>query len=57
MDDISNELNTKINREVMIKDALVSAREEVKRKRPITRSKIEDLKELAQLEDNWMNDD
>ncbi len=53
---INNELNDKISREVMIKSAIVSAKDKVKAKRPITRSKIEDLQELTRLEDNWMEE-
>jgi len=56
MKDVNKELLNKISREVMIKDAMVLARENDKLKRPVTRSRIEDLQDMAKLQDDWMND-
>lgn len=52
---IRDELKKTIEREVMIKKANDKAKSAMKVKRPITRRAIEDLKELAALEDDWIN--
>jgi len=55
MQGINVTLNQAIKEEVTAKRAAKSAKDLVKLRRPITRSNIEDIKELAKLEDDWMN--
>ncbi len=58
MKGINKELDEKIKRECMLKDALNAARDTVKEQRPVVRRKIEDIKELHELkklEDDWLN--
>ena len=52
---IRDELKNTIEREVMISQAITSAAKKLKTKSLITRRAIEDLKELAALEDDWIN--
>jgi len=47
--DISNELKSTIEREVMIKNANDKAKSAMKVKRPITRRAIEDIREAKHL--------
>jgi len=57
MQGINEALNKAIKEEVTAKRATKSAKDLVKLRRPITRSKIEDIKELAKLEDDWILED
>jgi hypothetical protein len=54
MDGINKDLNDKVNRECMIKNAVVAAKKKQKKMRPITRSRIEDLEDLARMEDDFI---
>lgn len=56
MKGISNELNQVIADEVSAKQALEVAKDICECRRPITRRKIEELRELKELEDNWINE-
>ena len=49
MKGINQELSAKIKQECIIKDALYAARETVKLQRPVTRRRIEDIKESIEL--------
>ena len=50
MKGINPELDAKIKQECMVKDAFTAARETVKLQRPITRRRIEDIKDLIELD-------
>jgi len=54
MEDINKELNNTIKREVMIKKAVESAKDKADRKRPMTRRAIEDLHDLAKLDEDYI---
>lgn len=49
MKGINPELDAKVKSECMIKEAFANARETVKLQRPVTRRKIEDIKEAHEL--------
>lgn len=53
MQGINEQLNQAIKDEVANKKAMVAAKALVEIRRPNTRAKIEDLKELAALEKDW----
>jgi hypothetical protein len=56
MEDINKELSNTVKREVMIKQAVTSAKDKADRKRPLTRRAIEDLNELARIEKEYILD-
>ena len=59
MKGINPELNAKIKQGCMVKDAFTAARETVKAQRPIIRRRIEDIKDLIELElleNDYIND-
>jgi ATP-dependent Zn protease len=53
MDGISEELNKQIDEEVMIEKLRKQAKKIIDTRRPITRAKIQELKELRQIEKDF----
>lgn len=54
MKDINTKLNNKIKREVTINDAIVSVKNKAKARSFKVRRKIEDLEELARIENEFI---
>tara|TARA_B110000902_G_scaffold198807_1_gene225653 strand:+ start:323 stop:487 length:165 start_codon:yes stop_codon:yes gene_type:complete len=53
MDGISEKLNKQIDEEVMIEKLRKQAKKIIDTRRPITRAKIQELKELRQIEKDF----
>lgn len=56
MEGINDQLNNKIKKECIDKQAREAAKDIVEHRRPITRSRIEDLEAMAALEKEWILD-